>query len=419
MKLFVLLINYSKNRDFHKYWEDTQKLKNLQDKQKDNHYYIDTFLTKLILEALLSFSNDTSVSIKYVKSTSIEKVPRDQNHLFAANEVAKNKAKIITPKSDIDISSGDLNTFATKGQVKVSHGMMFGMEDFSMETQITFPTKLIFELTPTKDEANWQHILDIRTFSINSSIAKRIEAAMEDLQTNAESIKQKIADIKKRKDEEERKNKLEREKKQDEEVSIHAGYLVNKFKGSEYRWRSIVRSNLYEVKKIIDELKKCESQTGESQTGEAQKVDSVKSAVEDPLLLIEARKEAASREIPRLEMEEIRFANRMPGYFYYANPGETLPTEEGWRVSEANRIYERKLKLKKEKEFEANKGGRTNKKRPKKEILGKMICIYKIPGDRKEYVRHKGKLITVKDYKESMKQKAKKESKPKKKKKST
>jgi hypothetical protein len=40
------------------------------------------------------------------------------------------------------------------------------------------------------------------------------------------------------------------------------------------------------------------------------------------------------------------------------------------------------------------------------------MCIYKIPGDRKEYVRHKGKRITVKDYKESMKtKKAKKPTK--------
>jgi len=47
------------------------------------------------------------------------------------------------------------------------------------------------------------------------------------------------------------------------------------------------------------------------------------------------------------------------------------------------------------------------------------MVIYKIPGDRKEYVRHKGKLITIRDYKALMKQKAKKKSKPKKKKKST
>ena len=59
------------------------------------------------------------------------------------------------------------------------------------------------------------------------------------------------------------------------------------------------------------------------------------------------------------------------------------------------------------------------KKHSKRDVLGKMMVIYKIKGDRKEYVRHKGKLITVKDYKALMKQKAKKESKPKKKKKST
>jgi hypothetical protein len=35
----------------------------------------------------------------------------------------------------------------------------------------------------------------------------------------------------------------------------------------------------------------------------------------------------------------------------------------------------------------------------KKEILGKERCIYKKAGDRKEYVKYKGDLITVKDYK--------------------
>jgi hypothetical protein len=35
----------------------------------------------------------------------------------------------------------------------------------------------------------------------------------------------------------------------------------------------------------------------------------------------------------------------------------------------------------------------------KKDILGKQRCIYKKAGDRKEYVKYKGDLITVKDYK--------------------
>ena len=50
-------------------------------------------------------------------------------------------------------------------------------------------------------------------------------------------------------------------------------------------------------------------------------------------------------------------------------------------------------------------GGNKSKKLPKKDILGKTKSIHKIPGDRKEYVKHKGKLITVKSYKELMKKK--------------
>jgi len=41
----------------------------------------------------------------------------------------------------------------------------------------------------------------------------------------------------------------------------------------------------------------------------------------------------------------------------------------------------------------------------KKEICGRLRCIYKISGSRKEYVKHKGSLITVADYKKLMKNK--------------
>ena len=59
------------------------------------------------------------------------------------------------------------------------------------------------------------------------------------------------------------------------------------------------------------------------------------------------------------------------------------------------------------------RGGKKSKKTTKKkEIHGVMRCIYKLPDDRKEYVKHKGKLITIKDFKEFMK--PKKLTKPKK-----
>jgi hypothetical protein len=48
-------------------------------------------------------------------------------------------------------------------------------------------------------------------------------------------------------------------------------------------------------------------------------------------------------------------------------------------------------------------GGR--KASVKKEICGRLRCIYKIPGSRKEHIKYKGRLITVEDYK-NLKKKA-------------
>ena len=51
-----------------------------------------------------------------------------------------------------------------------------------------------------------------------------------------------------------------------------------------------------------------------------------------------------------------------------------------------------------------------------KEILGKQMKIYKMPDSRKEYVKYKGDLLHISDYKDLMKQKALAKSKPKSKK---
>ena len=51
----------------------------------------------------------------------------------------------------------------------------------------------------------------------------------------------------------------------------------------------------------------------------------------------------------------------------------------------------------------SGKGGGSYKKTNKKNILGKERCIYKISGDRKEYIKYKGNFIAVREYKKLMK----------------
>ena len=51
----------------------------------------------------------------------------------------------------------------------------------------------------------------------------------------------------------------------------------------------------------------------------------------------------------------------------------------------------------------ATTGGKKSSGTVRKEILGKLMKIYRIPNDKKEYVRHKGHLISVKQYKEEAK----------------
>jgi len=52
------------------------------------------------------------------------------------------------------------------------------------------------------------------------------------------------------------------------------------------------------------------------------------------------------------------------------------------------------------------KGGKKSSKSIHKELQGKLMKIYRKPNDKKEYVKHKGVLISIKEYKERMKQRA-------------
>jgi len=55
------------------------------------------------------------------------------------------------------------------------------------------------------------------------------------------------------------------------------------------------------------------------------------------------------------------------------------------------------------KEYERSRTTGGRKASVKKEICGRLRCIYKIQGSRKEHIKYKGRLITVADYKRLMK----------------
>ena len=78
----------------------------------------------------------------------------------------------------------------------------------------------------------------------------------------------------------------------------------------------------------------------------------------------------------------------------------TIPPRESILISELNKQKETLIQYRNT--FQSRGGNCNTKiiKINKKEILGRVRCIYKKTGDRKEYVKHKGDLITVRDFKD-------------------
>ena len=56
------------------------------------------------------------------------------------------------------------------------------------------------------------------------------------------------------------------------------------------------------------------------------------------------------------------------------------------------------------KKLKSTRGGKNTQR--KKEIMGRTRCIYKKPNDRKEYVKYKGELVTLKEFKNNFKKKS-------------
>ena len=304
------------NKELIEFWQKTQKIKDLEHKPRDNDYYIDTFLSKQILDVLKLYSNKYIITYLGHYSTLLDINDPFPNYISSGGQTVDEKSIINT----IDITK--LNTFAIKKTTQERHSL----RDIKNYNNIIFPAKLIFQLTlSVNDDKLTPSVNDDELTSslinrdINEKITKLIDTKIKTLEEEADQEYES-------KMKEWRNKQGEIAQKKENNTIAFAKYLINKFKfnKSENEIIGMVRAYFDEMNEIVNKLKSCD-------------------------------------------------------------------------------------------ESEVHGG----KKHSKREVLGKTLIIYKINGDRKEYVKYKGKLITIKDYKALIKQKAKKKSKPKKKKKSS
>lgn len=335
------IINLIKNNyyfdwinEYKEYMEKTKSntlYENIEFENSKKEYYIDTWLSKIILDVLLKYSNDFE-SIIYVANYNVTFDSINYPNFFCFSLTQTNVTPTIIKKnSDIkNISTNDLNTFSTINK----ENRIASQGDRGKQTTfitISFPQILRFKLTlNTRKFFNNNYIQNLQK-QINDEIITNFHSNIQKLNEHYLKLKNEIINMinereREKEEKEERRNKEYKEQKLNEIRMIN--YLNRYFNENNLDWTNFVNYDLRNLTKInflnyiniiIDELKKCKGQTNEE------------------------------------NFEQM--------------------------------------------------GGRTNKKRPKKEILGKIMVIYKINGDHKEYVRHKGKLITIKDYKELMKAK--------------
>lgn len=346
-------------------WNTTQQIKDSNYpnyNSEDNEYYIDSFVSRKILEVLQSHG-DKYESIVYdgtdtqtSQDPEIIKEGSSWRFLFTKGIDKPNEVKKHSDIKECDIK--DLNTFAM-----IRNHIDKGKWDDSVYSpnHIILPYKLNFKLTLKEGEDdNESQTLEQR---INEQIDDKIKEKVKELESKHEENKKKLAELEKKYEAEKPardakeaalKKQLEEESKQliaenkkkaikgMEDTKELSNYLYEKFgdkKEKEYRqWEVLVEYDFEKMKKIVDKLKTLEQREMEK----------------------------------NISLQMIRD---------------------------------------KDEEDKHRGGAKKSKKLPKKEILGKMISIYKIQGDRKEYVKHKGKLTTIKDYKALMKQKAKKPTK--------
>lgn len=293
------------NKELIEFWQKTQKIKDNEHKPKDNDYYIDTFLSKQILDVLKLYSNKYKITYLGHYLTLLDINDPFPNYISSLGGQTVDEKSII---NIIDITK--LNTFAIKKTTQERHSL----RDIINYNNIIFPEKLIFQLTLSEnDDKLTPSVNDDELTSrlinrdINEKITELIDTKIKTLKDEAQEYESKMKEW--------RNEQGEIVQKRENNTIAFAKYLINNFNFNkpENEIIGMVRAYFDEMNEIVKKLKLCD-------------------------------------------------------------------------------------------ESEVHHGG---KKHSKREVLGKTLIIYKINGDRKEYVKHKGKLITIKDYKALIKQKVK------------
>lgn len=367
--------------DIRYYWRTEQELKNIKGEKKNNEYYIDTYLSKIILEVLNSHFNEYNINYLEYEYSSIKVAivnKYDKPKVFIKDNVVDGvKAVEVNIDSYINkINIDDFNTFTInvneEKKCDVKHDA--GCLEYNDNIVIEFPTKLKFKLTKMNSALfTAVELEELRNLEerINEEINDKIKKLIDLLISNHQEIENELVEKQKEKDEIQRDEREKKRKEREKDVNDIAIYLYEILKDDN-------KKKVREMDDNPEEKNKWKSEWIHKFVGRysdnSDNLDKMRKIVK--------------------KFKELEQIIERKKYEYYLS-----------RQFEIDEM-EREGLFKKEE----NIGGKKSKKLPKKEILGKMICIYKIPGDHKEYVRHKGKLITLKDYKELMK--AKKAKKP-------
>ena len=237
------------NKELIDFWQKTQTIKDNEHKPRDNDYYIDTFLSKQILDVLKLYSNKYEITYLGHYSRLVDINDPFPKYISLGGQTVDEKSIINT----IDITK--LNTFAIKKTTQERHSL----RDIKNYNNIIFPANLIFQLTlsvnddkltPSVNDDELTSSLNNR--DINKKITELIDTKIKTLEDEAQEYESKMQEW--------RNKQGEIAQEKENNTIAFAKYLINKFKfnKSENEIIGMVRAYFDEMNEIVNKLKSCD-----------------------------------------------------------------------------------------------------------------------------------------------------------------